>query len=101
MQQQLSPSVQDDQDIERLLQPDSGIVKHRGKIESAVNNARIAMELQQEHGSLARYLWGLMPDKRPIINEWQCATHLLVHVQNSTCKHPGGKATAQGQRWLP
>ena len=43
-------------DVERLL-GNAGIVRHRGKIESAINNARRAKELAREHGSLARYLW--------------------------------------------
>lgn len=43
-------------DVERLLH-DAGIVRHRGKIESAINNARRLLELQAECGSLAAYVW--------------------------------------------
>ncbi len=43
-------------DVERLLR-DAGIVRHRGKIESVINNARRAREIIREHGSLASYLW--------------------------------------------
>lgn len=43
-------------DVERLL-GDPGIVRHRGKIASAVNNAGRAAELIAEFGSLAAYLW--------------------------------------------
>ena len=43
-------------DVERLLQ-DAGIVRHRGKIEAVINNARRAVELQAECGSLAAYFW--------------------------------------------
>lgn len=42
--------------IQRLLQ-DEGIVRHRGKIEAAINNAARAIELKKEHGSLAAYFW--------------------------------------------
>jgi DNA-3-methyladenine glycosylase I len=42
--------------VERLL-GDPGIVRHRGKIESTINNARRALELIEEHGSLAAYVW--------------------------------------------
>lgn len=42
--------------IERLL-GDAGIVRHRGKIESTINNARRAIELVEESGSLADYFW--------------------------------------------
>ena len=44
-------------DIDRLL-ADKGIVRHRGKIEAAINNARRAQELIKEAGSLAAYIWG-------------------------------------------
>jgi DNA-3-methyladenine glycosylase I len=40
---------------------DAGIVRHRGKIESTVNNARRALELRREFGSLARYVWRWEP----------------------------------------
>jgi DNA-3-methyladenine glycosylase I len=43
-------------DITRLMK-DEGIVRHRGKIESTINNARRAIEMAAEHGSLASYLW--------------------------------------------
>ena len=47
-------------DVERLL-GDAGIVRHRGKIESTINNAKRAQELVAEHGSLAAYIWGWEP----------------------------------------
>ena len=47
-------------DVERLL-GDAGIVRHRGKIASAVNNARRATEVIEEFGSLAAYIWGWEP----------------------------------------
>src|SRR5687768_9444895 len=43
-------------DVDRLLK-DEGIIRHRGKIESAINNARRAKEIVREHGSLASFLW--------------------------------------------
>ena len=47
-------------DVNRLLK-DAGIVRHRGKIESTINNARRAIELIEEFGSLARYVWQFEP----------------------------------------
>jgi DNA-3-methyladenine glycosylase I len=47
--------------VERLL-GDAGIVRHRGKIESTINNARRAVELSEEFGSLAAYFWRWEPD---------------------------------------
>ena len=49
-------------DVERLL-GDAGIVRHRGKIVSAVNNARRAVEVADEFGSLAAYIWGWEPER--------------------------------------
>ncbi len=48
-------------DIERLL-GDAGIVRHRGKIASTINNAQRTLEIQREFGSLAAYIWSFEPD---------------------------------------
>jgi DNA-3-methyladenine glycosylase I len=59
-------------DIERLL-ADAGIIRHRGKIVSTINNARRATELIGEKGSLAAYFWSFEPDPatRPASPDWQ------------------------------
>ncbi len=53
-------------DVERLV-ADAGIVRHRGKITSTINNARRALELVDEAGSLAAFFWSFepAPDDRP------------------------------------
>ncbi len=58
-------------DVSRLLR-DAGIVRHRGKIESTINNARRALELIEEHGSLARFYWSFEPpaQERPRLIDW-------------------------------
>lgn len=43
-------------DVERLL-TDTGIIRHRGKIEATINNARRACELKDETGSLVDWIW--------------------------------------------
>ncbi|MCF8482518.1 MAG: DNA-3-methyladenine glycosylase I [Rhodospirillum sp.] len=48
-------------DVARLLQ-DSGIVRHRGKIEAVINNAKRAREMVEREGSLAAYFWRHEPD---------------------------------------
>jgi DNA-3-methyladenine glycosylase I len=50
-----------ERDVERLL-GDTAIVRHRGKIEATVNNARRAIELVEAEGSLAKYVWRFEPD---------------------------------------
>src|SRR2546428_5211312 len=49
-------------DVRRLL-GDAGIVRHRGKIESTINNARRVLERLQEGGSLAAYFWRWEPGR--------------------------------------
>jgi DNA-3-methyladenine glycosylase I len=51
-------------DIERLL-GDAGIIRHRGKIEAAITNAAVVLDLQREHGSFAAFVWGFAPPPRP------------------------------------
>jgi DNA-3-methyladenine glycosylase I len=50
----------DERDVARLL-GDASIVRHRGKIESTVNNARRAEELVEAEGSLAAFVWRFEP----------------------------------------
>ena len=50
----------DERDVARLL-ADAGIVRHRGKIESTINNAKRVIELRAEFGSLSAYAWGFEP----------------------------------------
>jgi len=47
-------------DVARLL-ADAAIVRHRGKIEAVINNARCACEVAEAEGSLARFLWRFEP----------------------------------------
>jgi DNA-3-methyladenine glycosylase I len=57
--------------VERLLL-DAGIVRHRGKIESTINNAKRCLELIDERGSLAAHVWSYEPDpgSRPTRLDW-------------------------------
>ena len=50
-----------DRDVQRLLQ-DAGIIRHRGKIEAVVNNARSALKLVEQEGSLAAFIWRYEPE---------------------------------------
>jgi DNA-3-methyladenine glycosylase I len=51
-------------DVKRLLE-DAAIVRHRGKIEAAINNAQRALELAEAEGSLASYIWRFEPEAAP------------------------------------
>ena len=52
----------DDSDVERLL-ADAGIVRHRGKIEATIANARATLDVQDSVGSLAALVWSFEPDR--------------------------------------
>lgn len=46
----------DELDVDRLVN-DAGIIRHRGKIESAIRNAQCALNMQAEHGSISSFFW--------------------------------------------
>lgn len=60
-----------EKDVTRLL-ADAGIIRHRGKIESTINNAARAIELEKEAGSLSAYFWRFEPPakSRPKVLDW-------------------------------
>jgi DNA-3-methyladenine glycosylase I len=70
--------------VERLLR-DAGIVRHRRKIESTINNARRACELEKEFGTLAAYFWRFEPPRgeRPAVID-KAALMSLAHTPTST-----------------
>ncbi len=52
-----------EQDVERLL-ADTGIIRHAGKINATINNAKRSLEVIEEFGSLATYFWGFEPEAK-------------------------------------
>jgi len=54
-------------DVERLMQ-DTGIIRNRLKILSAITNAQKFIEVQNEFSSFDKYLYSFMPDGKPIVN---------------------------------
>ena len=75
-------------DVERLL-GDASIVRHRGKIESTISNARRCVELVEAEGSLAEYVWRFEPDPatRP--------ARLTLDVLRELVQTPESKALAK------
>jgi DNA-3-methyladenine glycosylase I len=71
-------------DVARLL-ADAGIVRHRGKIESTINNARRALELRDEAGSLAAYFWRFEPDRasRPKKLTWSVLRRMATTPEST------------------
>jgi DNA-3-methyladenine glycosylase I len=58
-----------DADIERLL-GDAGIVRHRGKIEATIANAKATLAVQRELGSLATLVWSFEPRRRAALTSF-------------------------------
>lgn len=56
-------------DIERLMQFD-GIIKNRLKIRSAINNAKLFIDIQKQFGSFYQYILSFFPNRQPIINNF-------------------------------
>ena len=50
------------------LLADAGIVRNRLKIAAAIGNAQAFLRVQKEFGTFDHYLWGFVPDRRPIVN---------------------------------
>ena len=69
-------------DVDRLL-GDAGIVRNRRKVESAVENARRALEVTAERGSLDAYLWGFVGG-RPLQNAWASQAAIPARTGEST-----------------
>ncbi len=55
-------------EVEELL-ADPGIVRNRRKVESAVNNARVFLEVQHSFGSFDKYIWSFV-DGTPVVGSW-------------------------------
>jgi len=67
--------------IERLLE-NRGIVRHRGKVAAAVENARAFLDVQREHGSFARYLWSFAGG-RPVQNAFRTLREVPARTELS------------------
>lgn len=74
----------DESDVERCL-ADAGIVRHRKKIESTINNAKRAIELKKEFGSLAAYFWRYEPrdEDRPDVLDLTAARALTATPEST------------------
>jgi DNA-3-methyladenine glycosylase I len=57
------------------LRDDSGIIRNKLKIKSAVQNARAFLRVQEEFGSFDNYIWGFV-DHKPVINTWRTLSEI-------------------------
>jgi DNA-3-methyladenine glycosylase I len=75
-------------DVERLLK-NEGIVRHRGKIEAVINNARRAQELVKQEGSLAAYIWRFEPKIRELAAPQTASTSAVSIALSKDLKKRG------------
>ena len=68
-------------DVERLL-GDAGVVRNRAKIESAVGNAACVLQLREEFGSLAEYVWRFVGDE-PRVGNWRMLYEIPAETEES------------------
>lgn len=79
-----------ERDVERLLQ-DEGIIRHRGKIEAVVNNARRAQELVKREGSLAAFIWRYEPESSALATPQTVSTSAESVALSKALKKQGWK----------
>jgi DNA-3-methyladenine glycosylase I len=79
-----------DRDVARLL-GDAGIVRHRGKIEAVVNNARRAQDLVEREGSLAAFIWRYEPDAAQLAKPQTASTSVESIALSKDLKKQGWK----------
>jgi DNA-3-methyladenine glycosylase I len=79
-----------ERDVQHLLQ-DAGIIRHRGKIEAVINNARRAEELIAETGTLAAYVWSWEPKPDELGPPQSLTTSASSHAMSKDLKKRGWK----------
>ena len=68
-------------DVTRLL-GDAGIIRHRGKIEATIANARAFLAVQDDHGTFDRYVWRFVGG-RPVQNRWRSPREVPAETDES------------------
>lgn len=79
-----------DSDIDRLLK-DEKIVRHRGKIEAVINNAKKAIKLVDQEGSLANFFWKFEPDDNRLAEPQTASTSEESIALSKALKKQGWK----------
>jgi DNA-3-methyladenine glycosylase I len=75
-------------DVARLLE-DKGIVRHRGKIEAVINNAKQARKLVSQDGSLAAFIWRFQPAARDLAKPQTVSTSEASVALSAELKRQG------------
>jgi len=76
--------------VDKLLE-NKGIVRHRGKIEAVINNAKRAQELVKKEGSLASFIWRYEPDAKHLAKPQSVSTSAESVALSNDLKKMGWK----------
>lgn len=76
--------------VERLLK-DAGIIRHRGKIESTIGNARAYLDIMEQEGGFSGFLWDFV-DGAPIVNSWKSMKQVPAATDESKAMSKALKA---------
>jgi len=79
-----------ERDIDGLLN-NQGIIRHRGKVESVINNAKLAVTIVEQKGSLATYFWQYEPKKNYVVEPQGVSTSLESIALSKDLKKMGWK----------
>lgn len=69
-------------DAERLMN-DTGIIRNKLKVNSAIKNAQLFIAIQKEFGSFSNYIWGFLPDRKPVVNRFKSLAEVPARTEIS------------------
>ncbi|WP_292600471.1 DNA-3-methyladenine glycosylase I [Methanobrevibacter sp. UBA212] len=81
----------DDAKVEELRM-NEGIIRHKGKINAAINNAQVFIEIQDEFGSFDEYIWGFTDGeiiKAEFLTESELSRHISKDLKKRGMKFVG------------
>ena len=76
--------------VEKLLK-DEGIIRHRGKIEATIGNARAYLDIMEKEDSFSNFLWDFV-DGAPIANNWTSMSEVPAATDESKAMSKALKA---------
>lgn len=69
-------------DAERLMN-DTGIIRNKLKVNSAIKNAQLFIAIQKEFGSFSNYIWGFLPNRKPVVNHFKSLAEVPARTEIS------------------
>lgn len=81
-----------EQDVATLMQ-DSGIIRHRGKIEAIINNAKAYLAMETAGEDFVTFIWQFVTGK-PLLNHWQALGEVPAKTEQSDALSKALKSAA-------